>query len=217
MLEPTAMSPHLGRFSALGVVCVVLLVAFVTLGAQQGRGGAPAGQAGQPARSGPGARPRRRAYHDSRGARDRRQGRRRRQRRRHRPGHEDRQRRAGDRRRDLHLRSRLRDGAAGHDRRARASELDLRIGRQVRQREPRHRRVPDRRRTRERAEDADGRLHDDPVAGRRQRRPAARRDQSRRGRRAAHPDVGHADSAGTAHARSAARAGPPGARRRART
>jgi imidazolonepropionase-like amidohydrolase len=54
MLEPTAMSPHLARFSALGVVCVVLLVALVTLGAQQGRGGVPAGQAGQPAPQGQG-------------------------------------------------------------------------------------------------------------------------------------------------------------------
>ncbi len=44
------MSPHPGRVSALGVLCFVWLVAFVTLGAQQGRGAAPAGQ--QPAAQG---------------------------------------------------------------------------------------------------------------------------------------------------------------------
>src|SRR5262245_44738044 len=42
------MSLHLARFSALGVVCAALFVGFVTLGAQQGRGAAPAGQANAP-------------------------------------------------------------------------------------------------------------------------------------------------------------------------
>ena len=41
------MSPHLARLSAVGIACVVLFVGLVTLGAQQGRGAAPAGQAGQ--------------------------------------------------------------------------------------------------------------------------------------------------------------------------
>ncbi len=41
------MSPHLSRLSAVGIACAVVLVGFVTLGAQQGRGAAPAGQAGQ--------------------------------------------------------------------------------------------------------------------------------------------------------------------------
>ena len=38
------MSPHLARLSSLGLGCVVLLITLVTLGAQQGRGAAPAGQ-----------------------------------------------------------------------------------------------------------------------------------------------------------------------------
>jgi imidazolonepropionase-like amidohydrolase len=42
------MSPHLLRLSALGVACAVVFVGLVTLGAQQGRGAAPAGQTGQP-------------------------------------------------------------------------------------------------------------------------------------------------------------------------
>jgi len=41
------MSPHLARLSALGLACAVLFVSLATLGAQQGRGAAPAGQAGQ--------------------------------------------------------------------------------------------------------------------------------------------------------------------------
>jgi imidazolonepropionase-like amidohydrolase len=43
------MSPHLARLSILGVVCTVFLVALSILGAQQGRGAAPAGQATPPA------------------------------------------------------------------------------------------------------------------------------------------------------------------------
>jgi imidazolonepropionase-like amidohydrolase len=48
------MSPHLARLTTLGVVCAVLLLALATLGAQQGRGAAPTGQAGQPAPQGQG-------------------------------------------------------------------------------------------------------------------------------------------------------------------